>query len=171
MENSKRKGRDVANSLLGRSCSSLGLAIVLSAVGLLSGLLHSANSFAQRAELSPATSCSEIVAAIKRLAAAEHEQAQALQLMARGGSPALVEQKLQILLERKRALQQTLKRISADPVAEEKTVDQCLSNGYQALYQSERLTANIERILMGNRFPSSGFSPLSDLGSRSSTHP
>ncbi len=84
--------------------------------------------------------------------------------MARGGDSALVEGKFQILLERKRELSYTLKRISMDPVASDAGVNRCLSNGYQALYQSERLSANIERILMRSRLRSQSGSPLSELG-------
>jgi hypothetical protein len=111
-------------------------------------------SQSQRVELAPSSSCDQIVRAIKRLAAAEHRQAQALQLMAKGGDTAWVEGKFQNLLERKRELSFTLKRISMDPVASDPGVNRCLSNGYQALYQSDRLSANIERILMATRLRS-----------------
>lgn len=122
------------------------------------------SGLSQRVGLAPSTSCAQVVGAIKRLAAAEHHQAQALELMARGGDSALVEGKFQILLERKRELSYTLKRISMDPVASDAGVNRCLSNGYQALYQSERLSANIERILMRSRLRSQSGSPLSELG-------
>jgi hypothetical protein len=132
---------------------------------ILTLILGAASSvLGQPVELSPSTSCAEIVAAIKRLSTAEHHQAQALQLMARGGDSALVEGKFQILLERKRELSFTLKRISMDPVAADASVNKCLSSGYQALYQSERLSANIERLLLRSRLHSQSQLPLSGLG-------
>jgi hypothetical protein len=144
----------------------------LVAAGILALTLGVADSgLGQRLDLSPASSCAQIVAAIKRLAVAEHRQAQALELMARGGDAALVEGKFQILLERKRELSYTLKRISMDPVASDASVNRCLSNGYQALYQSERLSANIERILLHSRLHSQSDTPLSNLGRPSAANP
>ncbi len=122
-----------------------------------------------RAELGaipPADACPEISRAVGRLAAAEHQQAFALDLYSkadgglgphRGALPA-VEVRLAGMLERIGELRATLRRVRSEPGAlGNSMVGGCLEVGETALRQGERVSSEVERVVIEARgYPPAG---------------
>jgi hypothetical protein len=110
--------------------------------------------------IAPADACPEISRAVSRLAAAEHQQAFALDLYAkansgagphRGALPA-VEVRLAGMLERIGDLRATLQRVRSAPGAiDNSTVGECLKVGEVALKQGERVSSEVERVVIEAR--------------------
>jgi hypothetical protein len=94
--------------------------------------------------------CTEIKTALHALAAAEHDESLALDLAAEGGSAAIVEARLSVLLDRTQDLRAALKRARDSAVAREPMVDQCARMGFRALVISEKLSSDVETVLFDN---------------------
>ncbi len=91
--------------------------------------------------------CNSIKTALHALAAAEHDEALALDLAAEGGSAVIVEARLSGLLDRTQDLRTVLKRIRQSAVARDPMVDQCTRMGFRALVMSEKLSSDVETVL------------------------
>lgn len=108
----------------------------------------SAGIGADQSELSPETACTEIRAGVTRLARAEHAQADALQLAGHGGDLAPVASQLHLLLAQVADLRATLRKVSQSRLTRDPAVANCLKLGYRALYDGEKLTTEVEQILL-----------------------
>jgi hypothetical protein len=97
------------------------------------------------------SACDSIKTALHALAAAEHDEALALDLASEGGSGAIVEARLSGLLDRTQDLRAVLKRVRKSSVARDPTVDQCTRMGFRALVMSEKLSSDVETVLSGSR--------------------
>jgi hypothetical protein len=97
------------------------------------------------------SACDSIKTALHALAAAEHDEALALDLAAEGGSGAIVEARLSGLLDRTQDLRAVLKRVRKSSVARDPMVDQCTRMGFRALVMSEKLSSDVETVLSGSR--------------------
>jgi len=97
------------------------------------------------------SACDAIKTALHALAAAEHDEALALDLAAEGGSAAIVEARLSGLLDRTQDLRAVLKRVRKSAVARDPMVDQCTRMGFRALVMSEKLSSDVETVLSGSR--------------------
>ncbi|HTW88113.1 MAG TPA: hypothetical protein VMD75_08905 [Candidatus Binataceae bacterium] len=110
--------------------------------------------------IAPADACPAISRAVGGLAAAEHQQAFALDLYSkaeggagphRGALPA-VEIRLAAMLERIGDLRATLERVRSAPGAlGNSTVEQCLEVGEAALRRGERVSSEVERVVIEAR--------------------
>lgn len=110
--------------------------------------------------IAPADACPEISRAVGGLAAAEHQQAFALDLYSkadggpgphRGALPA-VEVRLAAMLERIGDLRATLERVRSAPGAiDNSMVKECLKVGEVALRQGERVSSEVERVVIEAR--------------------
>ena len=126
---------------------------------------------AETGGIAPSDACPEISRAVDRLAQAEHQQAFALDLYSksdagpgphRGALPS-VEAQLAEMLARLDDLRATLQRVRAAPgAAANPTVRECLEVGESALKQGERVSSEVERVVMDARgYPPAGAaSPL-----------
>lgn len=95
--------------------------------------------------------CASIRHALSRLAEAERSQAFALNLASTpGSSTAPVEARLATLLDRIKALRETLDRVNKDAPAHDTRIEQCSRMGFHALGDAEKLTSSVEELL-GNR--------------------
>jgi hypothetical protein len=136
---------------------SLAIAALLAATG---------NAVAASAPIAPLEACPEISQAVGALAKAEHQQAFALDLYSkpdagsephRGALPA-VEARLAEMLARIDDLRATLARVRAAPGATENpTVRECIAVGESALRQGERVSSEVERVVIDARgYPPAG---------------
>lgn len=117
-------------------------------------------AWARPPAIAPADACPEISRAVGSLAAAEHQQAFALDLYSkadggagphRGALPA-VEVRLAAMLERIGDLRGTLEQVRSAPGAlGNSTVEQCLEVGESALRQAERVSSEVERVVIEAR--------------------
>jgi hypothetical protein len=103
-------------------------------------------------EASPAETAEEGCAAIRhalsRLAEAERSQAFALNLASTpGSSTAPVEARLATLLDRIKALRETLRQVHKDSPTHDVRVEQCSKMGFHALDEAEKLTSSVEELL------------------------
>ncbi len=96
------------------------------------------------------TACNSIKTALHALAAAEHDEALALDLAAEGGSAVIVEARLSGLLDRAQDLRAVLKRVRDSAVARDPMADQCTRMGFRALVISEKLSSDVETVLSGS---------------------
>ncbi|HUY20532.1 MAG TPA: hypothetical protein VMV15_15065 [Candidatus Binataceae bacterium] len=104
--------------------------------------------------------CPAISRSVSRLAAAEHQQAFALELYSKAaGAPGphrgalpMVEVRLAEMLARADELRTTLRRVRAEPGAlGDATVGECVTVGEAALRQSEQVSSEVERIVIEGR--------------------
>jgi hypothetical protein len=102
----------------------------------------------EQVETSPSSSCSEIHQELSRLARAERDQALALQLFSRGAGAPIVQARLQELQEVSADLRETLRRVHASRIANDSSVSECLKLGYQSLFAAEKVTSEVERVLI-----------------------
>jgi len=103
---------------------------------------------AGQSDPSPESACSEIRSGVSRMARAERAQADALQLAGQAGNFAPVASQLNDLLARVAALRDTLHKVSQSRLTHEADVANCLKLGYQALYEAQKLTTEVEQILL-----------------------
>jgi len=99
------------------------------------------------------SACNSIKTALHALAAAEHDEAFALDLAAEGGSSVIVEARLSGVLDRAQDLRAVLRHVRQSAVARDPMVDQCTRMGFRALVTSEKLSSDVETVL--SRSPSS----------------
>ncbi len=100
-------------------------------------------------ELTAEGACDRIRDAIRTLAKSERDQALALDLVARGGSTAIVETRLNDLLERSGDLRTILASVRLNRIADDQYVEQCLTTGFRSLVDAERLSSDVEEVLFG----------------------
>lgn len=103
---------------------------------------------AEQSELSPESACAEIRSGVSRMARAERAQADALQLAGQGGDLAPVASQLHELLAQVADLRATLRKVSQSRLTHDPDVANCLTLGYRALYEAEKLTTEVEQILL-----------------------
>jgi len=108
----------------------------------------SAGICADESELSAESACAEIRASVSRLARAERSQADALQLVGHGADLAPVASQLNRLLAQVADLRATLRKVSQSRLTHDPAVASCLTLGYRALYDAEKLTTEVEQILL-----------------------
>jgi len=99
------------------------------------------------ADESSESACTSIKAALHALAAAEHDEALALDLAAEGGSSVIVEARLSGVLDRAQDLRAVLRHVRQSAVARDPMVDQCTRMGFRALVTSEKLSSDVETVL------------------------
>jgi hypothetical protein len=99
------------------------------------------------ADESTESACNSIKAALHALAAAEHDEALALDLAAEGGSSVIVEARLSGVLDRAQDLRAVLRHVRQSAVARDPMVDQCTRMGFRALVTSEKLSSDVETVL------------------------
>jgi hypothetical protein len=102
----------------------------------------------ESSELSAETACNEIRSRVSGVAHAERAEADALQLAGQGGDLASVESQLDQLLDRVASLRDTLRKVSHSRLTHDPDVANCLTLGYRALYEAEKLTTEVEQILL-----------------------
>jgi len=124
-----------------------GLTTTVVVIALIAGATSAAIA-ADQPELSPESACAEIRSGVSRLARAERAQADALQLAGHGADMAPVASQLHQLLARVADLRATLRKISQSRLTHDPAVADCLKLGYQALYDGEKLTTEVEQILL-----------------------
>jgi hypothetical protein len=93
------------------------------------------------------SACNSIKTALHALAAAEHDEAFALDLAAEGGSSVIVEARLSGVLDRAQDLRAVLRHVRQSAVARDPMVDQCTKMGFRALVTSEKLSSDVETVL------------------------
>jgi hypothetical protein len=93
------------------------------------------------------SACNSIKTALHALAAAEHDEAFALDLAAEGGSSVIVEARLSGVLDRAQDLRAVLRHVRQSAVARDPMVDQCTRMGFRALVTSEKLSSDVETVL------------------------
>ncbi len=103
---------------------------------------------ADKSGLSPENACTEIRSGVSELARAERAQADALQLAGHGADMAPVATQLHRLLGKVADLRATLHKISQSRLTHDPDVANCLKLGYRALYEAEKLTTEVEQILL-----------------------
>jgi len=123
-------------------------------------LLFGVAAAAEEAAIEPSDACPQISRAVNRVAAAEHQQSFALDLYAktsgnrgpnRGAIPA-VEARLADLLARIADLRATLRRVrNARGASTNPTIQECLQVGAAALARAERVSSEVERIVIEAR--------------------
>ena len=92
--------------------------------------------------------CAAIRHALSRLAEAERSQALALNLASTpGSSTAPVEAHLATLLDRIKALRETLNHVRKSAPARDTRIEQCSKMGFHALDDAEKLTSSVEELL------------------------
>jgi hypothetical protein len=129
-------------------------------------LAVAAVAWAETGVVAPSEACPEISRAVDGLAKAEHQQAFALDLYSksdagpgphRGALPA-VEARLAEMLARIDDLRTTLRRVRAAPGAPgNPAVRECIEVGESALRQGERVSSEVERVVVDARgYPPAG---------------
>jgi hypothetical protein len=123
-------------------------------------LLFGIATAAEEAAVEPSDACPQIGRAVNRVAAAEHQQSFALDLYAktnegrgpnRGAIPA-VEARLADMLARIADLRTTLRRVrAARGASSDPTIQECLRVGGAALGRAERVSSEVERIVIEAR--------------------
>jgi len=103
---------------------------------------------ADKSGLSAENACAEIRSGVSGLARAERAQADALQLAGNGADMAPVASHLHRLLGKVADLRATLHKISQSRLTHDPDVANCLKLGYRALYEAEKLTTEVEQILL-----------------------
>jgi len=123
---------------------------------VLAAVLFVPHQPALAADLSPGpdngaeAACREIKTALHSLADSEHDESLALDLASIGGnSTAMVEARLSVLLERTQDLRVALRHARKSPVARDPSVRQCMRMGIRALVISQRLSSDVETVLLG----------------------
>ncbi len=124
------------------------IAVMLIALIALIARASSVATAADQSELSGETACNEIRSDVSRMAKAERAEADALQLVGQGGDLAAVASQLNELLAKVAVLRDTLHKISQSRLTKDPDVANCLKLGYQALYEAEKLTTEVEQILL-----------------------
>ena len=124
--------------------SGLTAAIVIAALAGAWGFAFCGDS----SELSAETACNEIRSSVSSVARAERAEADALQLAGEGGDLASVANQLDQLLGRVGVLRDTLRKVSHSRLTHDPDVANCLTLGYRALYEAEKLTTEVEQILL-----------------------
>jgi hypothetical protein len=94
------------------------------------------------------SACLLIQTAVRSLGSAEGAQAEKLHLLAHDADSPGVEEGLQRILDCLGTLQSALRRVRLDRVAKEPSVENCLTLGYRALYEGQRLSSEVEKVLM-----------------------
>jgi hypothetical protein len=92
-------------------------------------------------------SCSAIRHALSGLGQAERDQAFALELFSRGGQLSMVEVRYESMQHADGDLREILRRVRASRLGADQSVSECLRLGYQSLFASEKVGAEVERIL------------------------
>lgn len=103
---------------------------------------------ADQSELSGEDACAQVRLDIARLAKAERAQADALQLARNGNDFAPVAGQLHQVLERSADLRTTLRSLSESKLRHDAAVVNCLKVGNQILVEAEKLTTEVEQILL-----------------------
>ena len=123
---------------------------------VLAGVLFVSHQPALAADISPGpensaeAACTEIKTALRALGDSEHDESLALDLASNGGnSAAIVEARLSVLLDRTQDLRVALQHARQSPVARDPMVDQCTRMGFRALVVSEKLSSDVETVLLG----------------------
>ena len=106
-------------------------------------------AFADDLDGNPDAACKQIKLALHALAAAEHDEAFALDLASAGGSTAAVQARLSDLVERSQDLRIALRRVRLSKIAKDPRVEQCARMGYHALVTAEKLSSDVESVLFG----------------------
>jgi len=105
-------------------------------------------AMATQSELAAEDACAEVRLGIAHLAKAERAQADALQLVRNGGDFAPVAGQLHRVLERSADLRTTLRNLGQGKLAHDAAVANCLKLGNQILREAEKLTTEVEQILL-----------------------
>jgi hypothetical protein len=149
-------GRMFSSAVRGLLCPLIAAAVALAAAPSVRAEPPVASALAEpvsgeQSEPSPSASCSEIHQALTRLAQAERDQALALQLFSRGAAVPIVQARLQRLQQVSADLREILRRVHASRLGHDSSVSECLKLGYQSLFAAEKVTSEVERVLIKAR--------------------
>ena len=103
---------------------------------------------AAQSELTGDEACAEVRLGIAHLAKAERAQADALQLARNGDDFAPVANQLHQVLDRSAELRKTLRNLGKSKLTHDAAVANCLKLGNQTLVEAEKLTTEVEQILL-----------------------
>lgn len=95
--------------------------------------------------------CADIRGALSALAKAEREQALALSLNRPGSSTAAIEIKLNDLLAHTQQLRDALKSARTSGAARDPHLEQCIAAGFGALVDAEKLSSDVQAIVLERR--------------------
>lgn len=126
------------------TCLLLARALALAVLVIVLG----ASAMAAQSELTGDEACAEVRGEIARLAKAERAQADALQLARNGDDFAPVANQLHQVLERSAELRTTLRNLGKSKLTHDAAVANCLKLGNQTLVEAEKLTTEVEQILL-----------------------
>jgi len=99
-------------------------------------------------EISPEGACAAIRRDVGHVARVERAEADALELAGHGADMASVATQLDELLAKVSDLRITLHKVSQSRLTHDPDVANCLKLGYRALYEAEKLTTEVEQILL-----------------------
>ena len=105
----------------------------------------------QTGALTAYQACADIRGALSALAKVEREQALALSLNPRGSSTAAIEIKLNDLMERTQQLRDALKAARTSSTARDPHLEQCIAAGFAALVDAEKLSSQVQAIVLERR--------------------
>lgn len=105
----------------------------------------------QTGALTAYQACADIRGALSALAKAEREQALALSLNPRGSSTAAIEIKLNDLLARTQQLRDALKSARTSGSRRDPHLEQCIAAGFAALVDAEKLSSEVQAIVLERR--------------------
>ncbi len=106
------------------------------------------SAIAAQSQITGDEACAEVRVEIAHLAKAERAQADALQLARNGNDFAPVANQLHQVLDRSAELRTTLRNLGESKLARDAAVANCLKLGNQTLIEAEKLTTEVEQILL-----------------------
>jgi hypothetical protein len=112
------------------------------------GLTAHAGGSVDQIDKSAGGYCGAIHHALTNLAQAERDQALSLQLFSCGGQLAIVETRYRRLEQASGDLREILRRVRASRDSSEPALAECLKLGYQVLFAAEKVTSEVEPILI-----------------------
>jgi hypothetical protein len=115
---------------------------------------------------SPEKACTAIKGGLRALADAERDEALALDLTTDTTTAAMVEVRLNVLLNRSQQLRATLAAVRMSSVAHDSEVGECVAMGFHSLESAEKLTSDVEEILYSGGYPVASAPALMPSGAR-----
>ena len=114
----------------------------------------------QQPKYSPENACGAIKSAVGVLADAERAEALGLNLTTEKATPAVVEVRLNDLIERSDQLAATLRAVRMSSVAKDSQVQDCIAMGERTLASAQKLCSDVEEILYGAQAPVADAPPI-----------
>jgi hypothetical protein len=115
---------------------------------------------------SPEKACTAIKSGLRELADAERSEALALDLTTDTTTAAMVEVRLNALIDRSQQLRATLAAVRMSSVAHDSDVEECVAMGFHSLESAEKLSSDVEEILYSGGYPVAVAPELTPSGAR-----